>query len=312
MTVLAAAMACYASADGWRARWSPLLLFGMIAAIAYRRETALLFCGALAMIVALGTGRGLPELALLIGVCTTAILQLGQVRSRDKLVYVGLAAGIVAFLLHIITECSTDQPLSIFMLDRGRAGLALGAVAAGFLMAGLLPFVETFFGVLTDLSLLELGDVAHPLLQELIRRAPATYNHSITVGSIGEAAAESIGARGLLVRVGAYFHDIGKMPRPEYFTENQGARGQPARSVLPTMSTLVIIAHIKDGVDLGRQRHLPNPIIDLIEQHHGTMLVEYFFGLAQEQKETIPTAARWTRPAIAIPARSRKPRKPAC
>ena len=94
-------------------------------------------------------------------------------------------------------------------------------------MTGLLPFVEQTFGVLTDLSLLELGDVTHPLLQELVRRAPSTYNHSITVGSIAEAAAESIGARGLLVRVGAYFHDIGKMLKPGYFVENQGSEAEP-------------------------------------------------------------------------------------
>ena len=105
----------------------------------------------------------------------------------------------------------------------------LWAVAAGFIITGLLPFIEQLFGVLTDLSLLELGDVAHPLLQELVRRAPSTYNHSITVGSIAEAAAESIHARGLLVRVGAYFHDIGKMLKPGYFVENQGPDEQPAR-----------------------------------------------------------------------------------
>ena len=114
-------------------------------------------------------------------------------------------------------------------------------------MTGLLPLVENLFGILTDLSLLVLGDVAHPLLQELVRRAPSTYNHSITVGSIAEAAAESIGARGLLVRVGAYFHDIGKMLKPDYFVENQGPDENRHQTLVPAMSTLVIIAHIKDG-----------------------------------------------------------------
>ena len=131
------------------------------------------------------------------------------------------------------------------------------ALAAGFIMTGLLPFIENLFGVLTDLSLLELGDVAHPLLQELVRRAPSTYNHSITVGSIAEAAAESINARGLLVRVGAYFHDIGKMLKPGYFVENQGPDDNRHETLVPAMSTLVIIAHIKDGADLARQHRLP-------------------------------------------------------
>jgi cyclic-di-AMP phosphodiesterase PgpH len=119
----------------------------------------------------------------------------------------------------------------------------------------------------------------------LVRRAPGTYNHSINVASLAEPAAESIGARGLLVRVGAYFHDIGKMLKPAYFVENQGTQASRHESLLPAMSTLIIIAHIKDGADLARQHHLPQPIIDFIEQHHGTTLVEYFFRRASEQSE---------------------------
>jgi hypothetical protein len=197
-----------------------------------------------------------------------------------------------------------NQPLEgptllIMLLDAARLGLWV--LAAGFLMTGLLPFIESLFGVLTDLSLLELGDVAHPLLQELIRRAPATYNHSITVGSIAEAASEAIGARGLLVRVGAYFHDIGKMLKPGYFIENQARDLNLHESLVPAMSTLVIIAHLKDGADLGRQRHLPKPIIDLIEQHHGTTLVEFFFGRAHEHKEHDPNGGQVEEAAYRYP-----------
>jgi putative nucleotidyltransferase with HDIG domain len=172
------------------------------------------------------------------------------------------------------------------LLDAARYGL--WALAAGFLMAGLLPFIERLFGVLTDLSLLELGDVTHPLLQELVRRAPSTYNHSLTVGAIAEAAAESIGARGLLVRIGAYFHDIGKMLKPAYFIENQGTDANLHETLVPAMSTLVIIAHLKDGIDLARQHRLPQPIIDLLAQHHGTSLVGYFYGRATEQQQADP------------------------
>ncbi len=155
-------------------------------------------------------------------------------------------------------------------------------------MTGLLPFIERLFDVQTDISLLELGDAAHPLLQELARRAPGTYNHSINVASLAEAAAESIGANGLLVRVGAYFHDIGKMFKPGYFVENQGRDANRHDSLLPAMSTLVIIAHVKDGADLARQNRLPQPIIDFIEQHHGTTLVEYFYQQAARQSENDP------------------------
>src|SRR5947207_1573449 len=158
-------------------------------------------------------------------------------------------------------------------------------------MTGLLPFVERVFDVQTDISLLELGDVQHPLLQELVRRAPGTYNHSINVASIAEAAAEAIGANGLLVRVGAYFHDIGKMLKPGYFVENQGPDANRHESLLPAMSTLVIIAHVKDGADLARQHGLPQSIIDFIEQHHGTTLVEYFYRQAEEESERDPEGA---------------------
>jgi hypothetical protein len=145
--------------------------------------------------------------------------------------------------------------------------------------------------VLTDLSLLEVGDIAHPLLQELVRRAPGTYNHSINVASIGEAAAEAIGARGLLVRVGAYFHDIGKMLKPAYFVENQGQQANRHESLVPAMSTLVIIAHVKEGAELARQYNLPQPIIDLIVEHHGTTLVEYFYHRATERSQADPNGS---------------------
>jgi len=280
------------SADAWRAEVVPLLLFAMTMAIVYSQELALVTSGALALIMVLAVGRGLHEFVLLSGVVTAVVLNMGRIRSRAKLIYVGLFAGAVAALFEIGMSVIDDQPLSLMLLqDAGRMGLWV--LGAGFLMTGLLPFVERAFGILTDLSLLELGDVSHPLLQELIRRAPSTYNHSVTVGSIGEAAADSIGARGLLVRVGAYFHDIGKMLKPGYFVENQESESNAHETLVPTMSTLVIIAHIKDGADLGRQYRLPQPIIDLIEQHHGTTLVGYFYERASEQQQqTDPAGGR--------------------
>ncbi|MDO7713619.1 MAG: HDIG domain-containing protein, partial [Pirellulales bacterium] len=142
--------------------------------------------------------------------------------------------------------------------------------------------------VLTDLSLLEIGDVAHPLLQELVRRAPGTYNHSINVASIGEAAADAIGARGLLVRVGAYFHDVGKMLKPAYYVENQNRQENRHETLVPAMSSLIIIAHVKEGAELARQYNLPQPIVDLLLEHHGTTLVEYFYRRAAEKSQTDP------------------------
>jgi putative nucleotidyltransferase with HDIG domain len=277
-------LARWISSDQWRGEILPLLLYGMTMAIVYGQEFALLMTGMLALIIVIALGQGLYEMLLLMGVATTAILNLGRIRTRTKLIFVGLISATVAFLLSVGLGLIDDQPLDFTLLVHS-AVVGLWTLAAGFVVFGLLPLIEHLFGVLTDLSLLELGDISHPLLQELVRRAPSTYNHSVTVGSIAEAAAESIGARGLLCRVGAYFHDIGKMLKPGYFVENQGPDDNRHESLLPAMSTLVIIAHIKDGSDLARQHHLPQPIIDMIAQHHGTTLVEYFFDRAQQQSD---------------------------
>jgi putative nucleotidyltransferase with HDIG domain len=159
------------------------------------------------------------------------------------------------------------------------------AFLCGPLMAGLLPLVEKAFDVQTDLSLLELSDMSHPLLRQLAQRAPGTYNHSISVAALAETAAESIGAHGLLVRVGAIFHDIGKMFKPNYFVENQVPGANRHDTLQPGMSTLIIIAHVKDGADLARRHRLPKRVIDFIEQHHGTTLVEYFYKQAHKKSE---------------------------
>ncbi len=294
------------SLDQWRAEIVPLVLFGMIVAIAYERELALLLSAVVALVVALSLGQGLPEFVILVAAVSSAILLVGRIRSRTKLIYVGLGAATVTALTTIgIGTLSTqtygsaqlpdfspiadlDATLGVSFALRLLSGAgwhAFCALLAGVLMTGLLPFVERLMDVQTDISLLELGDAAHPLLQELVRRAPGTYNHSINVASLAEAAAESIGANGLLVRVGAYFHDIGKMLKPSYFVENQGQGGNRHESLLPAMSTLVIIAHVKDGADLARQHSLPQSIIDFIEQHHGTTLVEYFYRQAAKRRE---------------------------
>jgi hypothetical protein len=279
-------------------------------AIAYGRELGLLLTAVVALIVTMSLGHTVSDFVILVATAAATILLLGRVRSRTKLIYVGLAAGAVATLTTLGVSMLMGRtfgwsgggyaPLSeldewiqqSFALRQLLGALWHGvcAVIAAVLMTGLLPFVEKLFDVQTDISLLELGDAAHPLLQELVRRAPGTYNHSITVASIAEAAAETIGAHGLLVRVGAYFHDIGKIFKPDYFAENQREAGSRHESLVPAMSTLVIVAHVKDGADLAHQHGLPHSIIDFIEQHHGTTLVEYFFHQATLRQEDNPDA----------------------
>ncbi len=287
LAVVTTIICLLASGDAWRAEIVPLLVFAMTVAIAYDEDLALLLAAEVALVVVVGLGRGLVDYVTLTAAAAAMIFWMGRLRSRSKLIYVGLWAGAVALMTQLGAELLDGRSMSTQLLyDAGRTGI--WTLLAGFLMTGLLPFIERSFGVLTDLSLLEVGDVAHPLLQELVRRAPGTYNHSINVASIGEAAAEAIGARGLLVRVGAYFHDIGKMLKPVYFVENQGQQGSRHESLVPAMSTLIIVAHVKEGAELARQYNLPQPIVALIAEHHGTTLVEYFYRRATERQQANP------------------------
>lgn len=308
--VVTVALCWAASRDQWRAELIPLMLFGMTAAIAYEKELALLLAASVSLIVSFALDQGLAEFVILVSSVAAAILFLQRIRSRTKLIYVGAISGVVVVATTLgvgtlvgQTFGATDSALNmvedwlpetwansfVVTLSVGAVWFGACSLLASVLMTGLLPFIERVFDVQTDISLLELGDVQHPLLQQLVRRAPGTYNHSINVASIAETAAESIGCNGLLVRVGAYFHDIGKMLKPAYFVENQGTEGNRHEFLQPAMSTLVIIAHVKDGADLARQHHLPRPIIDFIEQHHGTTLVEYFYRREAKRLEADPS-----------------------
>ncbi|MAT72233.1 MAG: metal-dependent phosphohydrolase [Planctomycetaceae bacterium] len=268
--------------QSWGADVIPLLLFGMIVAIAYQQEMALLLTASATLALVVISGHEFPQALVLMATCAGAILVLQQVRTRTKLLTVGFTAAVVGFFTTLGVGTLYAQDFSLTVQDG--LWLMVWSVIAGSLMTVLLPSIEKVFQVQTDLSLMELGDPAHPLLQELIRRAPGTYNHSITVAALAETAADAIGARGLLVRVGAYFHDIGKMLKPGYFIENQSQGDNRHDALMPAMSTLVIIAHVKDGADLARQNKLPESIIDFIQQHHGTTLVEYFYRQASQKK----------------------------
>ena len=149
--------------------------------------------------------------------------------------------------------------------------------------------LETVLNVTTPLRLLELADPAHPLLKKLLQLAPGTYNHSIMMGTLAEGAADAIGANPNLARVGAYYHDIGKTARPEYFVENQIYVGNPHDHLSPHLSKVAIQAHVRDGERMGRMYGLPKPVVDIIKQHHGTSLLAYFYNKAKESsKEAVP------------------------
>jgi putative nucleotidyltransferase with HDIG domain len=258
----------------WHAVLIPLTVTALILTIAYNPPFALLMSLSLTLAMIVTLGGSLNDLLVAMGGQATAILTLRGVRTRTRLVEVGVIAGVAYLSMTVATELYSGQTWSLIVSDSAWA-LVWGTLA-GFLVSGVLPLVERCFAIVTDVSLLELGDGSHPLLQELVRRAPGTYTHSMTVATLAEPCAEAIGANPLLARVGSYFHDIGKMLKPQYFIENQSGENRHD-SLEPALSTLIIIGHVKDGMALAEQYRLPRPIVDFIQQHHGTTLVEYFY-----------------------------------
>lgn len=160
----------------------------------------------------------------------------------------------------------------------------VGGLASGILGGGFAPIAEYLGGYITDIKLLELASLDRPLLRELSVQAPGTWNHSMVIGQMGEAAADAIGANGLLVRVGAYYHDIGKMKKPAYFVENQTGENRHDK-LTPSMSALIIKAHVKDGLEMAIEHRLPNQIVEFIPQHHGSSLISYFYTKALKDAE---------------------------
>ncbi len=287
LVVLTLVLGLFLGAAPWQAVLVPLTVTALIMTIAYNPPFALLMSISLTLAMIITLNGRLSDLLIAMGGQATAILVLRSVRTRTRLVEVGFVSGLAYLAMTVATELYTNQAWWLIACDSFR-GLFWGTLA-GFLVSGLLPLIERAFSIVTDVSLLELSDGSHPLLQELVRRAPGTYTHSMTVATLAEPAAEVIGANPLLVRVGSYFHDIGKMLKPHYFVENQTGENRHDQ-LEPALSTLIIIGHVKDGVALAEQYGLPRPIIDFILQHHGTTLVEYFYRQALKQQESEGTA----------------------
>jgi putative nucleotidyltransferase with HDIG domain len=159
-------------------------------------------------------------------------------------------------------------------------------LVVGVLIQGLLPLIEKVFRIATSMTLLDYSDANQPLLKRLAMEAPGTFSHSLLIGSIAEAAAEAIGRNGLLCRVGAYYHDIGKINKPGYFVENEMGSASRHKELSPTMSQLIIVGHVKDGIEMAKEYGLPAVLRQFIETHHGTTLVEPFYSEAKKQHES--------------------------
>ncbi len=206
-------------------------------------------------------------------------------RRRTQLIRVGLLIG-----LFQMASLTVMIPADSVMAGKWVLMCVCSGLGAALLTLLFLPLCESLFGVTSNMTLLELSDLAHPLLQRLAFEAPGTYHHSLMLANLVQAAADSIGANSVLARVGAYFHDIGKITKPGYFAENIRNGETPHSELTPSMSALLVMAHIKEGLSLAMLHKLPRPIMDMIQQHHGTGLVFYFHHkagkLAQAESQT--------------------------
>jgi putative nucleotidyltransferase with HDIG domain len=221
----------------------------------------------------------------------TAVYLTLQVRRRSKLIRAGFGVGLAIWVLGLtfgqIGPINWFSPMANDWTMIGiQSALAFGnGIVTAMVVGGALPILEHLFQVTTDISWLEASDLNHPLLRRMTIEAPGTYHHSLVVANLAEAAAEGIGANATLCRVCSYFHDVGKLGKPEYFTENMNFERNPHDDLAPTMSALIIIAHVKEGVDLALKHKLNQQIIDVIQEHHGTSLVYYFYKRALQQQE---------------------------
>jgi putative nucleotidyltransferase with HDIG domain len=178
----------------------------------------------------------------------------------------------------------TGRIFSVDVLFGLLMGLAGGAVA-GIIVVGITPVVESIFGYTTDIKLLELANLDQPILKDMLMKAPGTYHHSMIVGNLAETGARAITVNPLLARVSAYYHDIGKITKPQYFIENQMTGNNRHDKLTPSMSSLILVSHVKDGIELSKEHKLGSKIINIIRQHHGTRLINFFYQKAKEQEK---------------------------
>lgn len=220
----------------------------------------------------------------------TSAISVRAIHRRSSLFRAGLWIGGMKAIV-MIGAGSLELIPWIMVAQQSLVAFSTGLFAALMVLLLISPF-EYIFKVTTDIRLLELSDMSHPLLSRLAMEAPGTYHHSLMVAHLAQAAAREIGANDMLVRVCAYYHDIGKMTKPEFFIENSQGRQNPHDELSPSMSRLLIISHVKEGVSLARRYKLPAVIMDAIEQHHGTSVIQYFYHRArtlaeEEERENV-------------------------
>lgn len=271
------------AADGARTGYFavPVAMGAMLATLLFDIHIGIVF----AFIVSVLMGILLPAeplffLYAFVGSMTAAFSVI-RCTQRSALMKAGLFVGLANVATVVFMDLYRHQ---LFMASGWHNVVAafLGGILAGVLVSGILPLLEWMFKEVTDISLLEYADLNRPILKSLMVSAPGTYHHSIIIGSLAEGAAEAVGVNPLMARVSAYYHDIGKIKKPEYFIENQAMGENRHDRLTPSMSSLIIASHVRDGVELAHEHNLPPIITDIIQQHHGTALMTYFYSKAKD------------------------------
>ncbi len=263
----------------------PLVTGSMLAALLIDIHTAIVFTVITSLITGLWLNNPLYSIYIFTSGLTAAF---GVIRckKRSAIWRAGFSVSLVSVFTALILTLFEGK---LFSMDT--TAIALAAFANGIivtiLVSALLPLFEYLFKITTDISLLELLDLNQPLMRELLIEAPGTYHHSIIVGNLAEAAAEAVGVNPLLARVSAYYHDVGKIKMPDYFIENQIASVSKHEKLAPRMSSLILLSHVKEGVELAKKHGLPKVITDIVQQHHGTSVQTFFYQKAKEQYDNL-------------------------
>lgn len=263
----------------------PMAAGTMLIAVLLRPRLALYTAAVLSLLIGLlASGDLRLGLVTFIG-ATVGVYAIKRISHRTDLIVAGLRVGAANVLAILAIGLADQLPWYPHLVSDVAYGMGNG-ILVGIIAIGTLPYLETLFGLVTPIKLLELSSPGHPLLRRLQMEAPGTYHHSIMVANLAEAAAEAIGADSLLARVGTYYHDIGKIRRPVFFVENQIGVENPHEKMAPSLSALTVQAHVRDGLDYAREHGLPKAIADFIPQHHGTSLITYFYHQAAQRGDT--------------------------
>jgi cyclic-di-AMP phosphodiesterase PgpH len=261
----------------------PIFMFGIIMRVALFSEAAIVFSIFFAAIMGFAFENSMPIFVYtLIGNVLASYFS-GKCENRNTILKAGLYTAFIMSFIMLLFNLFIGQALS--NLPVKIAFILLSGIGSSFIALGLLPVIEHVFDYTTDVKLLELANLEHPLLEDMMVNAPGTYHHSIIVGNLSKAAAESIEAHPLLTRVSSYYHDIGKLKMPHYFIENQKGFEDAHKTLSPNMSALIILSHVKEGVELAEKYRLGKKIKDVIKEHHGTSLVSYFYSRAKELED---------------------------